>query len=246
MDFLFSSQYLHDNTFMRLDKYLSNYSGLSRKEAKLAIKQGDVLVDSHAARDPQQDVNPQQDIRLGGLPIAPRGPRYFMLNKPLGCVCANSDPQHPTVIGLFNEEDDVTQLHVAGRLDMDTTGLVLVTDDGQWSHRITAPKHKMPKRYQVTLQHPISAQAEAQFADGILLRNEHKRTRPAQLHITDEHHVELVIYEGRYHQVKRMFAAIGNHVLALHRCAIGSLQLDPQLAAGAYRPLTTEEIEQLS
>ena len=199
MDFLFSSQYLHDNTFMRLDKYLSNYSGLSRKEAKLAIKQGDVLVDSHAARDPQQDVNPQQDIRLGGLPIAPRGPRYFM-----------------------------------------------VTDDGQWSHRITAPKHKMPKRYQVTLQHPISAQAEAQFADGILLRNEHKRTRPAQLHITDEHHVELVIYEGRYHQVKRMFAAIGNHVLALHRCAIGSLQLDPQLAAGAYRPLTTEEIEQLS
>ena len=231
---------------MRLDKYLSNYSGLSRKEAKQAIKDGDVLVDQIPAIGPQQIISEQQDIRLAGMRIAPRGPRYFMLNKPEGCVCANSDGQHPTVIGLFCEEDDFTELHVAGRLGLDTTGLVLVTDDGQWSHRITAPKHKMPKRYQVTLQDPIANDAANRFAEGILLRNEHKRTRPAELQIQDPHHVELTIYEGKYHQVKRMFAALGNHVTALHRASIGPLQLDPDLRPGEYRPLHQEEIERLS
>lgn len=231
---------------MRLDKYLSNYSGLSRKEAKLAIKNGDVLVDQTPATGPQQVIREQQDVRLAGMRIAPRGPRYFMMNKPEGCVCANSDSQHPTVIGLFCEEDDFTELHVAGRLDLDTTGLVLVTDDGQWSHRITSPKHKMPKRYQVTLQDPIADHAADQFAEGILLRNEHKRTRPAELQIHDAHHVELTIYEGKYHQVKRMFAALGNHVTALHRASIGPIQLDPDLGPGEYRPLHQEEIERLS
>lgn len=231
---------------MRLDKYLSNYSGLSRKESKQAIKNGNVLVDLIAVTDPQFAVQEQHDVRLEGMRIRPRGPRYFMMNKPEGCVCANSDAQHPTVIGLFCEQEDFMELHVAGRLDMDTTGLVLVTDDGQWSHRITAPKHKMPKRYEVTLQEPISIDAIPQFEEGILLRNEHKRTRPAQLEITDPHHVTLTIYEGKYHQVKRMFAATGNHVVALHRAAIGTLCLDPQLEPGEYRPLTMEEVKSLS
>ncbi|RLT92094.1 16S rRNA pseudouridine(516) synthase RsuA [Ketobacter sp.] len=231
---------------MRLDKYLSNYSGLSRKEAKQAIKLGDVLVDQVPAAGPEQTVSEHQDIRLGGMRIAPRGPRYFMLNKPVGCVCANSDPQHPTVIALFAEEEDVSELHVAGRLDLDTTGLVLVTDDGHWSHRVTSPKHKMPKRYQVTLQDPIADDAAARFAEGILLRNEHKRTRPASLQVNAPQQVELTIYEGKYHQVKRMFAAIGNHVVALHRAAIGPVVLDPQLQPGEYRPLHQEEIERLS
>ncbi len=104
----------------------------------------------------------------------------------------------------------------------------------------------MPKCYQVTLQEPIADSAAEQFAAGILLRNENKRTRPAQLHIVDDHHVELTIHEGKYHQVKRMFAATGNLVTALHRASIGTLQLDPALAPGQYRPLTQEEIELLS
>ena len=231
---------------MRLDKYLSNFSGLSRKEAKQAIKQGEVLVDRIPASGPEQNISELQDIRLGGMRITPRGPRYFMMNKPIGCVCANSDAQHPTVIGLFSEEEDFLELHVAGRLDLDTTGLVLVTDDGQWSHRITSPKHKMPKRYQVTLQNPIDDNAGEVFAAGILLRNEHKRTRPAELKINDPHHVELTIYEGKYHQVKRMFAALGNHVTDLHRASIGPIDLDPKLEPGEYRPLYQEEIERLS
>lgn len=236
---------------MRLDKYLSNHSGLSRKEAKQAIKNGDVLVNYIAITDPQFSVAESQmtelqDVRLNGMRISPRGLRYYMLNKPQGCVCANTDAQHPTVIGLFCEEEDYMELHVAGRLDMDTTGLVLVTDDGQWSHRITAPKHKMPKRYTVTLQEPIATNASEVFVEGILLHNEHKRTRPAHLNVLAPHHVELTIYEGKYHQVKRMFAAIGNHVTALHRASIGDLHLDPDLQPGAYRPLTQEEINTLS
>jgi len=231
---------------MRLDKYLSNYSGLSRKEAKEAIKSGDVLVNSNAVTDPRFTVDEQQNVHLNGMRISPRGPRYYMLHKPEGCVCANTDAQHPTVIGLFSEEDDFMELHVAGRLDMDTTGLVLITDDGQWSHRITSPKHKMPKRYQVTLEAPIAANAAELFAEGVLLRNEHKRTRPAQLNVINPHQVELTIYEGKYHQVKRMFAAIGNHVTSLHRARIGDLCLDPNLHPGEYRPLTQEEIISLS
>lgn len=231
---------------MRLDKYISNYSGLSRKEAKQTIKQGDVLVNSTAITDPQFAVTQAEEVRLNGMRISPRGPRYFMLHKPQGCICANSDAQHPTVISLFSDEEDFMELHVAGRLDMDTTGLVLVTDDGQWSHRITAPKHKMPKCYEVTLQDPIADNAAELFAEGILLRNEHKRTRPAQLTVIDCHHVELIIHEGKYHQVKRMFAATGNHVTNLHRARIGNLSLDPNLHPGEYRPLTKEEINSLS
>ena len=231
---------------MRLDKYLSNYSGLSRKEAKAAIKSGDVLVNGNAVTDPRLTVDEQQSVHLNGMRISPRRPRYYMLHKPEGCVCANTDAQHPTVIGLLSEEDDFMALHVAGRLDMDTTGLVLITDDGQWSHRITSPKHKMPKRYQVTLEAPIATNAADLFAEGVLLRNEHKRTRPAQLNVINPHQVELTIYEGKYHQVKRMFAAIGNHVTSLHRARIGDLCLDPGLRPGEYRPLTQEEIISLS
>lgn len=231
---------------MRLDKYLSNYSGLSRKQAKHAIKQGDVLVNQQIITDPQFDVNAAEDVRFEGYKIAPRGPRYFMLHKPTGCVCANSDAQHPTVISMFCKEEDFLELHVAGRLDLDTTGLVLVTDDGQWSHHITSPKHKLPKCYRVRLQDPVEPEVCELFARGILLRNEHKRTRPAQLKIITPCEVELTIHEGKYHQVKRMFAAIGNHVLGLHRASIGSLNLDPTLQPGQYRPLNQKELESLS
>jgi 16S rRNA pseudouridine516 synthase len=231
---------------MRLDKYLSNYSGLSRKEAKQALKAGDVLVSDRVIQNPQFSVQENDNIRLNGMLIKPLGPRYFMLNKPPGCVCANSDGQHPTVINLFTEEEDYDALHVAGRLDIDTTGLVLVTDDGQWSHRITSPKHKLPKRYCVTLQEPIQANAATLFTEGILLRNEHKRTRPAQLKVISPQHVELIIYEGKYHQVKRMFAAIGNHVTSLHRAQIGSITLDTELQPGEYRTLQQTEIHCIS
>lgn len=229
---------------MRLDKFLSNYSGLSRKEAKQAIKAGDVLVFDRAITDPQFKIDPNDEVRLNGLSIRPQGPRYYMLHKPTGFVCANTDSIHPTVMSLFLDED-TEDLHVAGRLDLDTTGLVLITDDGQWSHRITSPKHKLPKQYHVHLHQPISEQDKTRIEQGVLLKDENKRTRPAVLIIHNPHQVELIIREGKYHQVKRMFAAIGNHVTQLHRARIGEIELDASLLPGEYRPLTVREINSI-
>ncbi|MDV7394374.1 pseudouridine synthase, partial [Arthrospira platensis SPKY1] len=119
----------------------------------------------------------------------------------------NRDSQHPTVLELL-DEDDLESLQVAGRLDIDTTGLVLITDDGQWNHRVTSPKAHKAKIYRVQLAEPVSEDAIAVFAQGVLLRNEKKRTRPAELEIVTPTQVKLILHEGKYHQVKRMFAAI--------------------------------------
>ena len=226
---------------MRLDKFLSNHSGLSRKEAKQAIKAGDVLVFDQTVTDPQFKIDADVDIRWNGMRIKPQGPRYYMLHKPAGYVCANSDSVHPTVMSLI-AEDDIDTLHVAGRLDLDTTGLVLITDDGQWSHRVTSPKHKLPKLYRVQLHQPLNEQDKINIEQGVLLKDENKRTRPAELIVQNPQQVELIIREGKYHQVKRMFAAVGNHVTELHRARIGNIQLDATLLPGEYRPLTELEI----
>ena len=165
-----------------------------------------------------------------------------MLHKPQGVVCATIDEQHKTVLELLNP-DEHAGLHVAGRLDIDATGLVLLTDDGEWSHRITSPRHDCGKTYRVTLAEPLDASLVARFAEGIQLRNEKKFTRPAILEIIAPREARLTISEGKYHQVKRMFAALENRVTTLHRERIGVLDLDPALQPGEWRPLTREEIE---
>ena len=164
-----------------------------------------------------------------------------MLNKPEGYVCSTDDPDHPTVL-YFLDEPVAHKLHAAGRLDIDTTGLVLMTDDGQWSHRITSPRHHCEKTYLVTLESPVSDDTAEHFAKGVQLHNEKDLTKPAVLEVITPTEVRLTISEGRYHQVKRMFAAVGNHVVGLHRERIGAIELDPDLAPGEYRPLTEEEI----
>ena len=226
---------------MRLDKYLSNFSGLSRKEARQAIKQGDVLVDGQMVTDPTCSIAETASVQWSGMAVAPAGPRYFMLHKPAGYVCANRDSHNPTVFELL-DEDDPESLQVAGRLDIDTTGLVLITDDGQWNHRVTSPKTRKAKIYRVQLAKPIDPSACSQFAQGILLRSEKKRTRPAELEILTPLDVRLTLHEGKYHQVKRMFAALNNHVEQLHRERIAGIVLDEDLAPGEYRPLSAAEI----
>ena len=134
------------------------------------------------------------------------------------------------------------KLHAAGRLDIDTTGLVLMTDDGQWSHRITSPRHHCEKTYLVTLESPVADDTAEQFARGVQLHNEKDLTKPAVLEVITPTQVRLTISEGRYHQVKRMFAAVGNHVVELHRERIGAIKLDDDLEPGEYRPLTEDEI----
>ncbi len=164
-----------------------------------------------------------------------------MLHKPDGYVCATKDRDHETVLDLL-DVDNREALHIAGRLDVDTTGLVLLTDDGQWSHRITTPRAECDKTYWLQSAESIPEAAVAQFARGLFLHNEKERLKPAHLEILDPCTARLTISEGKYHQVKRMFGAIGNAVTRLHRERIGAIALDPALAPGEYRELTADEV----
>lgn len=227
---------------MRLDKFLCDCSDLTRTMAGKLIRQGEVMVDGVVIKQPAFHINEQNEVEFDGvvLTLTP-GHRYFMLHKPQGYVCSNDDPDHPTVFFLLDEPSPA-KLHVVGRLDLDTTGLVLVTDDGQWSHRVTSPRHECAKTYHVWLADPIAPETAELFAEGILLRSERDKTRPAKLEVLGECEARLTIHEGKYHQVKRMFAAVGNKVIGLHREQVGDLVLDEALAPGEYRELTAEEI----
>jgi len=169
-------------------------------------------------------------------------PRYFMLHKPEGYICANRDNEHAVVFELLSREINLDKLHTVGRLDIDTTGLVLISDDGQWSHAITSPKHHQNKSYRVWLSEPLIEDAEQQVQNGIMLRDELHPTKPGTLERINNTEVILTISEGRYHQVKRMFAALGNRVVQLHRHSIGDVVLDSNLQEGEYRALTPREV----
>ncbi|MGD8112691.1 16S rRNA pseudouridine(516) synthase RsuA [Vibrio sp. TRT 21S02] len=229
---------------MRLDKYLCDALGATRKEATKIIKSGDVTVNDVMQKSGSYKVTESCVVEWQGRELAKPGPRYIMLFKPDGFVCSHEDGFNHTAFVLLDEVK-MEDLHFAGRLDVDTTGLVLITDDGQWSHRITSPKHKCEKTYRVWLADPIQPDYCEKFAEGIELRNEKEPTLPAQLTIIDEEEKEvlLTIHEGKYHQVKRMFAALGNKVEHLHRERIGEIILDENLEPGEYRNLTQEEID---
>ncbi|WP_114191888.1 16S rRNA pseudouridine(516) synthase RsuA [Edaphovirga cremea] len=231
---------------MRLDKFLSQQLGISRALIIRELRAKRVTVDGEIVKSGSLKLTPEQVVEFDGNPLHQQvGSRYFMLNKPQGYVCSTDDPDHPTVL-YFMDEPVAYKLHAAGRLDIDTTGLVLMTDDGQWSHRITSPKHHCEKTYLVTLEQPLAEDTAAQFTAGVQLHNEKNLTKPAQLEKIDDHVVRLTISEGRYHQVKRMFAAVGNRVVGLHRERIGEIALDDDLAPGEYRALTAEEIASVS
>ncbi|OCG04881.1 16S rRNA pseudouridine(516) synthase RsuA [Gilliamella apis] len=225
---------------MRLDKFLAHHLGVSRTIVNKELKAQKVTVNGDIVRSGAYHISPDQIVEYDGFEIVPiTKNRYFMLNKPQGYVCSTDDPDHPTIL-YFIDEPMAEKLHSAGRLDLDTTGLVLLTDDGKWSHRITSPKHHCEKVYQVTVEQPLTANLIDIFKQGIQLKSEKTLTEPAKLIIIDDYHAELTISEGRYHQVKRMFAAVNNHVTQLHRKQIGNIVLD--IPEGEYRPLTQDEI----
>ncbi|AEX51264.1 16S rRNA pseudouridine(516) synthase RsuA [Rahnella aquatilis] len=227
---------------MRLDKFLSQQLGVSRALVLRELRNKRVTVDGEIVKTGSMKISPEQRVEFDGNVLDQiTGPRYFMLNKPQGYVCSTDDPDHPTVL-YFLEEPVAYKLHAAGRLDIDTTGLVLMTDDGQWSHRITSPRHHCEKTYLVTLEHPLADDTAAQFEAGVQLHNEDSLTKPAQLEKIEDCLVRLTLSEGRYHQVKRMFAAVGNRVIALHRERIGEIVMDEDLEPGQYRPLTEQEV----
>jgi 16S rRNA pseudouridine516 synthase len=231
----------------RLDKRVAEATGLGRSRAAALVRAGRVRVDGAPVRDPGIRLAPGAVLCVDGAPLgSDEGPRYLVLHKPAGYVCAHGgDAHHPGALELidFPGRD---RLHFAGRLDADTTGLLLVTDDGAWSHRITSPRRHCPKTYLATLDDPLVGDAAERFARGLLLRGDEKPTLPARLDVLDagRRQVRVVLEEGRYHQVRRMFAALGNRVLTLHRERVGTLTLDG-LAEGQWRPLTGAEREAL-
>jgi 16S rRNA pseudouridine516 synthase len=227
---------------VRLDKFICESTELTRSLAKRALHRGDVTCDGVVVKNSGFKVLPQMAVHLDGTLISVIGERYIMLNKPIDTICSTIDEQYPSVLSLIDIEK-MDALHIAGRLDVDTTGLVLITSDGQWSHKITSPKKDCGKRYLVELADPIDDSLIKIFADGVELRNEDGLTKPALLDIIDPTHVRLTISEGKYHQVKRMFAAVGNNVVNLHREAVGSIELNADLAAGEWRHLTAAEVK---
>ncbi len=230
---------------MRLDKFLSQSSGFSRKEVRRFLKAGEVTLNDETVTDPALHIKPDEDeIYLSGYPLDPPVDKYLMLHKPLGCVCSNDDGTHPTILSLI-DLPRADELKICGRLDVDTTGLVLITTDGKWAHRVTSPNHKTGKCYEVETADPIPESAVQQFEQGLMLINEKVKTKPAQLTLTGSHSAEVILTEGRYHQVKRMFAAIGNKVTALHRVSVGTIVLDEFLEPGEYRYLTEEEVNSI-
>ena len=225
---------------MRLDKFLTVTLGITRREAGKLLRDKHISVNGNVVKGAATQVTDDCEVTFDDRPLALHGPRYFMLNKPQGFVCSQVDDFNPPVFVLLDEVSP-EKLHVAGRLDGDTTGLVLLTDDGQWSHRITSPRHYCEKVYRVTLAYPVPEDTIELFAKGVQLRGEDDLTRPAVLELLTETEARLTISEGKYHQVKRMFASIGNKVEALHREKVGSVCLDDALAPGEYRLLTEEE-----
>ena len=228
---------------MRLDKFLARTAEMTRQQAQRAVRGGDVCVNGIVVKQAAQLLCDTDVVTLNGSVLQVIQPRYFMLHKPMGYVCANSDGHHPVVLDLLREPRR-DSLQVVGRLDIDTTGLVLLTDDGQWNHRVTAPTSYCKKSYCVQLVEPLPVGAEKQLCDGVQLDGEKKLTKPAQLFLLDDKRlqVRLVINEGKYHQVKRMFAAVGNRVVGLHRESVGNIVLDSALSVGEYRALTSEEV----
>lgn len=226
---------------MRLDKYISNATEYTRSQVKKLIKQEMVTIDGRLAYDPAEQISNDTEICIDGVTISAHAARYFMLNKPQNYVCASKDRRHLTVLDLIYEPRP-EELHIAGRLDIDTTGLVLITDDGQWSHRITSPKYSCTKYYTASLREPVTDAVVRKFHEGIFLQGEKRRTRPASLETIDDTLVRIGIQEGKFHQIKRMFHAVNNEVLQLHRQQIGDIVLDANLAEGEYRPLTAAEI----
>lgn len=229
-----------DNSIERLDRLLAHATGLSRKQAGIEIRKQRVRVGEEIVRDPGQRVAAGADIYWREQLLEKPGKVYLMLHKPAGLVCARRDDRHATVLELL-PESLARRVHIVGRLDKDTTGLLLLSDDGAWSHRISSPRHGCSKRYLAMLAEPLTEAAEERFAAGISLRNDDKPTRPAGLVRVGEREARVTLQEGRYHQVRRMFAALGNHVEALHREAVGGLSLDPGLAPGEWRELTESE-----
>lgn len=226
---------------MRLDKFLSETGAGTRSQVKACIRQGQVQVNGSVEKDAGRRVDEHRDsILLNGRPLSYSRYGYFMLNKPAGVVSATRDKLSETVLSLL-PENSFKDLFPAGRLDKDTEGLLLITNDGALAHNLLSPKKHVDKTYLAEIERPLSEADIKRLSDGVDI-GEEKMTMPAKVQVLSETKILLTIREGRFHQVKRMLQAVDNRVLGLKRISMGTLVLDELLKPGECRPLTEEEI----
>jgi 16S rRNA pseudouridine516 synthase len=233
---------------LRIDKMLANLGYGSRKDVKKLLKDGAVVVNEQKVKDGKQHVDPDKDVvTIYGEEVVYREFIYLMMNKPPGVISATEDSQHETVLDILEPEDLVFSPFPVGRLDKDTEGLLLLTNDGQLSHRLLSPKKHVPKTYFAVINSEVTEEDVAAFKRGVILDDGYE-TKPGELKIIKSgltSDIELTITEGKFHQVKRMFEAVGKRVIYLQRLSMGPLQLDDTLELGEYRELTDEELKSL-
>ncbi len=232
---------------IRLDKYLADMGVGTRVEVKKYIRQGKVKIDGVVVKSPEEKVDiERQEIFYLDQPVSYEAFEYYMLNKPAGVVSATTDDKDTTVIDLIIDKKR-KDLFPVGRLDKDTEGLLLITNDGELAHRLLSPKKHVDKVYYAKVKGVVTERDVKAFAEGVSL-GYGETSKPAVLEImvSDEiSEIKLTIQEGKFHQVKRMFLSVGKEVIYLKRLSMGTLVLDEKLPLGGYRPLKPEELEQL-
>lgn len=229
---------------MRLDRWLVTLGVGSRSEMQKLIRRGGVLVDGAPVREPDRQVDENHaTLTVNGQPIDGRLTRHVMLHKPAGLLTAARDKKQPTVMDLLPESYAAIGCMPVGRLDKDTTGLLLLTTDGELNHRLLSPGRHVDKTYLAQVDAPLDESHVAAFAAGLHLSD--FDAQPALLEIVAPQTGRVTVHEGKFHQIKRMFSAVGREVTQLHRETFGSLTLDPTLAEGAWRELTADELSAL-
>jgi 16S rRNA pseudouridine516 synthase len=233
---------------MRIDKLLANLGYGSRKEVKKLLKDGAVTINDVFVKDAKEHVDPDKDrVTLNGETIEYKEFIYLMMNKPPGVLSATEDQTGETVIDLLEMDDQVYEPFPVGRLDKDTEGLLLITNDGKLAHRLLSPKKHVPKTYFAVIDGEVTEEDVSAFQNGVILDDGYE-TKPGKLTILKSgirSDIELTITEGKFHQVKRMFEAVGKRVVYLQRISMGPLVLDETLELGEYRELTGEEVDLL-
>lgn len=231
---------------MRLDKFFSVTATATRGEAARAVRAGQVTVNGAVAKSVSMQIDPGRDeIALGGTVIAYRAHHYILLNKPAGYVSATEDGKDPTVLTLLPEKYTALGLFPCGRLDKNTLGLMLLTDDGQLAHRLLAPRRHVAKRYRFRVKFPLTEAECARFREGLLLEDGYE-TKPADIALNEDHTSGVItLVEGKYHQIKRMMLSLHNQITYLERISFGPLALPDNLARGAWRLLTPDEEQAL-
>lgn len=231
----------------RIDRYISKQLNINRRDIKLMLAQGRIVINGEITREVNTIVEEFDHVVCDGEILQDKKPLYLMLNKPVGVVSATKDEQHQTVLSLLNGYSDsvLESLHIVGRLDLNTTGLLLLTNDSYWSRKLMSPEEKVSKTYRVELENDLTQDTITAFAEGMYFSFEGITTQPAILKILDKKVAEVTLTEGKYHQIKRMFGRFRNPVLALHRSSVGNLFLDMNLQQGQSRELTLEEVSSI-